>query len=182
MNFISAKPHLMKTCLIVASALLLTACAGTTARIEPARLSEVQKGVTTVAEITRQFGRPSVLSKNPDGTQTAMYVYTDPHTTGTAIVPLLANVPRDSVTFNFDTQGMLTDVKTTEANPAKPAVAEPNKPAPALSAQPVSASTAAPATTSAAQPAAPSAATTTPGNTNQWSLPGWLPSPTLENR
>ena len=100
----------MKTCLISTLLLVLTACAGTTARIEPAKLNEVQKGVTTVAEVTRQFGRPSVLSKNPDGTQTAVYIYNDPKTSGTTMVTLLANEPRDSVTFNFDTIGLLTDV------------------------------------------------------------------------
>jgi hypothetical protein len=172
----------MKICLIPLFFLLLTACAGTTARIEPAKLNEVQKGVTTVTEITRQFGRPSVLSKNPDGTQTAVYIYNDPKTTGTAMVTLLANEPRDSVTFNFDTKGLLTDVKTTEA---KPAAAEPAKSAPAASAQPVAASTA-PAATSSTQPAtaAQTAAKPAPSNTNsnKWSLPGWLPSPTIENR
>jgi outer membrane protein assembly factor BamE (lipoprotein component of BamABCDE complex) len=175
----------MKTCLIAALILLLTACAGTTARIEPAKLNEVQKGVTTVAEVTRQFGRPSVLSKNPDGTQTAVYIYNDAQTTGTAMVTLLVNEPRDSVTFNFDTKGLLTDVKTTEAN-RKPAAAEPAKTSPTASAQPAAANSPAPTATSSAQPAtaAPSAAKPAPGNTNsnKWSLPSWLPSPSIENR
>jgi len=174
----------MKIFAIAALSVLLTACAGTTARIEPAKLNEAQKGVTTVAEITRQFGRPSVLSKNPDGTQTAVYIYNDPQATGTAMVTLLANESRDSVTFNFDTKGLLTDVKTTEAN-RKPAATEPAKSAPTASTQPAVTGTA-PAATGSTQPATSAQTAAKPAtsntNSNKWSLPGWLPSPTIENR
>jgi len=110
--------------------LALAACAGTTAKIESAQLAEVQKGKTTVAEVVRQFGRPSVLSKNPDGSQTALYVFNEGGATGTTIVPLVASVPRDSATFYFDANGVLSDFKTTTRTAAdKPAVAETKTPA-----------------------------------------------------
>jgi outer membrane protein assembly factor BamE (lipoprotein component of BamABCDE complex) len=139
----------MKTCLIAAMSLILTACAGSSPRIDPARLSELQKGQTTVAEIVRQFGRPGILSKNPDGTQWALYVHSDGQSV-TTMVPLLATAPVDSVTFYFDTNGVLTDYKTRQADPGKTTQTTTNKP--------------------------------TPGNVNTFNLPGWLPSPTIQNR
>ena len=137
----------MKTYLIAALSLALTACAGSSPRIDPARLNELQKGQTTVAEVVRQFGRPSVLLKNPSGTQTAIYVHNDGQS-GTTMVPLVAVDPADSVTFYFDTNGVLTDYKTTQAKAAsraastegaatmqsssdKPAQGNPTKTAPA---------------------------------------------------
>lgn len=108
----------MKTYLIAALSLALTACAGSSPRIDPARLNELQKGQTTVAEVVRQFGRPSVLLKNPSGTQTAIYVHNDGQS-GTTMVPLVAIDPADSVTFYFDTNGVLTDYKTTQAKASR---------------------------------------------------------------
>jgi outer membrane protein assembly factor BamE (lipoprotein component of BamABCDE complex) len=163
----------MKTCLIAALSLTLTACAGTTARIEPDRLNQVQKGQTTVAEVVRQFGRPSVLSKNPDGTQSALYVYNDGTSRGTTIVPLVTTVPRDSVTFYFDTNGVLADLKTTQAaaGNAAPAAA---KSAPAEADKTTQASSNKPAPPAADKPA--------PGTANTWSLPSWLPSSSEQRR
>ncbi len=177
----------MKISLIAALSLALAACAGTTARIEPARLSQVQKGQTTVAEIVREFGRPSVLSRNPDGTQSALYVYNNGTSGGTTIVPLVATVPRDSVTFYFDTNGVLTDLKTTQADAGKPAPAE-TKAAPAeTKAAPADAGKPAQTVASRPQPAADKAAPATANKPPQgagttWSLPSWLPSSTDQVR
>jgi outer membrane protein assembly factor BamE (lipoprotein component of BamABCDE complex) len=171
----------MKTCLIAALSLTLMACAGTTARIEPTRLNEVQKGQTTVAEVVRQFGRPSVLLRNPDGTQSALYVYNEGPSSGTTIVSLVTTVPRDSVTFYFDTKGVLTDLKTTQANAGKPAPAEAN-PAPAEVNKTTQATANKPAPASSEKPAPASATKTPQGNSNTWSVPGWLPSSSERQR
>ncbi len=114
----------MKTCLIAALSLALMACAGSSPRIDPARLNELQKGQTTVAEVVRQFGRPSVLSRNPSGTQTAIYLHGDGQSGTTTMVPLISTAPVDSVTFYFDTNGVLTDYKTAHANASKPALTD----------------------------------------------------------
>jgi outer membrane protein assembly factor BamE (lipoprotein component of BamABCDE complex) len=167
----------MKIWLIAALSLLLMACAGTTARIEPARLKEVQKGHTTVTEIVSQFGRPSVLSRNPDGTQTALYVYNDGQSSGTNIVPLIASTPRDAVTFYFDTNGVLTDMKSTQANA--------NAPAPAVTRVEPATAKSAPAEPNKSTPAAsgkPAPNTEKPASSDKWSLPSWLPSSSEQKR
>jgi hypothetical protein len=144
----------MKTFLIAALGLLLMACAGSAPRIDPARIAALQIGQTTVDEVVRQFGRPSVLSKNPDGTQSARYLYGGDGQSGTTMVPLLASTLADSTIFYFDTKGVLTEYKTTQASAVAPAEAA--KPA---ATQAVAAKPAPPVTSS--KPAPPSTVTTT---------------------
>jgi len=173
----------MKNCLIAALSLALIACAGSSPRIDPARLNELQKGQTTVADVVRQFGRPSVLSRNPGGTQTAIYLQSDGQSGTTTMVPLVSTVPVNSVTFYFDTNGVLTDYKTTQANANKPALTDGARTTQAGSdkpAQPITANT---------TPADPGKTTqtdtskATPGNASTWSFPSILiPSATKENR
>lgn len=168
----------MKIVTIAALVLALAGCAGTTPRIDPARLSEVQKGKTTVAEVLRQFGNPSVLSKNTDGTQWAIYLHGDPQSEGTSIVPLAGITPRDSVTFYFDARGVLTDIKATEAGSG-------HAPSQAKAASP-EAGDASPKPGSS-QPAKtevrpPTPAGNAPQSGSRSSRPGWLPPSTIENR
>lgn len=181
----------MKTVLVVMLSLVLAACAGTTPRIDPARLSEVQKGKTTVDDVVRQFGKPSVHSRNTDGTQSATYVHGDPRSSESTVVPLIATTPRDSVAFYFDAKGLLTDVKTTQATASDPAAAQAKAATPAAPAgannpaTPATAGNVAPSstgTTKSGTTAPAPAGTTPPGETRSWSLPGWLPPPTTQNR
>jgi len=163
----------MKTVLAIALTALLTACAATTPRIEPARLNAVEKGRTTAAEVMRQFGTPTLHSKNPDGTQSATYVHGDQRSGSTSIVPLMAVGSRDSVTFYFDARGLLTDVKTTQAVARSTAAAARSSAAPG-------AGSAVPGQTTATRPTAD--ADSSPGESRTWWLPDWLPPSTIQNR
>ncbi len=154
----------MTRCLIVALSLALASCAASSPRIDTARFSELQKGRSTVAEVVGKFGRPSVLSKNPDGTQTAIYVHDDGQSM--AMIPLVATMPVDSSTFYFDGGGVLTDFKIKLVHAEKTAPADTTKSMQSTSEKPDS-----PATTK-----------TTPGNSNSWSFRGLLPSSTTGNR
>jgi hypothetical protein len=117
----------MKTLFVAALSLTLIACAASAPRIDPARISELHKGQTTVDEVVRQFGRPSVISRNPDGTQSATYLHGGDGQSGTTMVSLLAANPVNSTTFYFDDKGVLTDYKIKQAD--KPAPAEAATPA-----------------------------------------------------
>jgi hypothetical protein len=183
----------------LAAIALLAGCAATGPAIEPAQLAAFQKGKTTQADVVRQFGRPSINSKNMDGTQTSAYLQPDAGTEAGSVISLMsaiagrptANV--DSVIFEFDTKGILTDYRTTQSNPAAAAsvpatpaqpvpvgTAQPAQPAPSGSIQPAqstagtgsapstAAQAAKPATTAAPRPPA------TPKRTD--GLPSWLPS------
>lgn len=156
--------------------IVLTACVATTPRIEESRLREVRAGETSYADIVKRFGTASLVSKNPDGTSFATYVYADPDANPKEIVPLVAGVFRDSVTFHFDTKGFLSDVKTTSRSGGQEtlpvAAAETGTThAPARGAGAASASTSAPA---------PSARSKSGGFL--WRIPDWLPAAPRENR
>lgn len=161
----------MKSLLLVLLAVALSACVATTPRIDPGRLVEVHRGKTTVQQVVKQFGTPSIVSRNPDGTQFATYVHADPGADPKAVVPLVAGVMRDSVTFHFDTRGLLTDVKTTSRSGAEQSVA-----------QPMASKAASPGGTST--PTASPAPVAGHAQPNKWSwkLPEWLPAKSRENR
>lgn len=169
----------MKTYLIAALSLALTACAGSSPRIDPARLNELQKGQTTVAEVVRQFGRPSVLLKNPSGTQTAIYVHSDGQS-GTTMVPLVAIEPADSVTFYFDTNGLLTDYKTTQAKASRAASTEGAGTMQSSSDKPVQANTAKTAPADSGRTTQTNTDKTTPAKS--WFPDILIPSATKQNR
>jgi hypothetical protein len=119
----------MRFYLLAAFSLMLIGCASSGPKIDTSRLNEVRTGETTIAEVISRFGRPSILSKNMSGTQTAAYMYAEGRSDATAFVLLVgaltgtANANVDSVVFHFDVNGVLTDYKTTQANAEKPALA-----------------------------------------------------------
>jgi hypothetical protein len=182
----------------LAAIAMLAGCAATGPAIEPAQLAAFQKGKTTQADVVRQFGRPSINSRNMDGTQTSAYLQPDAGAETGSVISLMsaiagrptANV--DSVIFEFDTKGVLTDYRITQSNPAAASVpATPAQPAPVGSAppaQPAPAGSIQPAQPAAGPGTAPSTATqsakpataaaprppATPKRTD--GLPGWLPS------
>jgi hypothetical protein len=156
-----------------ASVILLGACVATTPRIEEARLGEVRAGTTSYPQIVKHFGTPSLLSKNPDGTSFATYIYADPGAKGNTVVPLVAGVHRDSVTFYFDARGLLADVKMTSRSGAEARLMQ----------ETVDAS---PTGAVAATGAASTTSTVPAGSTKPrgwiWRLPDWLPAAPRENR
>src|SRR5215218_7662244 len=108
----------MKPASVIFLTAILAACAASSPRIDPARMSALKAGQTTFEDVVRQFGRPSVVSSNVDGTKSAIYLYDKPGETGTTMVPLLSTSPADSTTFYFDPKGVLTDYKNKETERA----------------------------------------------------------------
>lgn len=162
----------MAACLV-----LLAGCASSGARIDTARLTEVRKGQTTVAEIVNKFGRPNVLSKNWDGTQTAVYASGEEGTGAAGALPLLgvlaAGGGSDAVVFYFDTRGVLTDYRTSQGagiSTAAPAQTHTNAPA---SVQPNAGGLTQSAGATTATPRSTPAA---PARKSSDGLPFWLPS------
>ena len=96
----------MKKLLAAALIAVLSGCITNGPKIDSARLEEFRVGQTTATQIFSQFGRPNFLSKNMDGTQTAVYVHA-----GTA----------ETVTFSFDDRGVLSELKYRPPGAARPA-------------------------------------------------------------
>lgn len=101
----------------------LFGCAAGAPKIDEATLNELERGRTTLAQVIGRFGRPSVLSRNIDGTQTAAYMHAGGRSSTPAVVPLIAamagksSANLDATIFSFDTGGVLTDYNQTRAGP-----------------------------------------------------------------
>jgi hypothetical protein len=157
--------------------LALCGCASTGAKIDTAQLNEVRKGQTTVTEIVKRFGRPNVLSKNWDGTQTAAYANTGGGSDSGTMMPLMGAMVAgtggvDSVIFYFDANGVLADYKSTQVAQI---------PANAAGPLPKDADAAASMQTSTGKPAAVRG-DTAPKDGGRFSLPSWLPSEIRDTR
>lgn len=132
----------MKLCIPAVLTLLLLGCVSSQVKIDASQLAELQKGKTTVNDVINRFGRPTVLSRNMDGTQTAAYMQAEGRSDASGFVPLMTSIMTDressvaSVTFYFDGNGVLTSYRNTqppeEAAPAAQATSTPQNAAPAV--------------------------------------------------
>ena len=169
----------MKTILLTAVIVALSGCASSGTQIDAGQLNEVRKGQTTVTDILKRFGRPDFLSKNWDGTQTAAYANTEGRPDGPTLLPLIGAVVTgggsrvDSVVFYFDTNGVLTDYKSTQSATSRPAQAG--------VAVPVQMVSDAPAQNRIDNPAAKRPDTVLKNN-GPSKLPWWLPSEIRDTR
>jgi hypothetical protein len=170
----------MRIYLLAALVLTLTGCASGGPRIEAAQLSQLQKGETTVTEVIKRFGRPSILSKNMDGTQTAAYLHAEDRSDVAAMVPLMgalagkADADVDSVIFSFDTKGILRDYKTTESRRGTPVAVDAGKPMQGERATQAGSMQPEPPTQQEKKAAAPAP--------KPWTIQTWQPSRQVENR
>jgi hypothetical protein len=178
----------------ILTALLLTAslagCAGSGLKFDPGQLGTLQRGQTTASEIYQRFGRPDLLSRNMDGSQTAVYLHADEAGTGSATTIL-----------SMDEKGTLREYKTTtrasgsktlsEMVPAERSTGRQiyERPSPAATAPSTAAPAAATITTAAPAPAAtttssapPAAAKPQPRSWSIFDVPSFLPSATKDPR
>ena len=141
----------MKNLLAAALLAALFGCASNGPKIDAAKLGENRVGQTTANEIYSRFGRPNFLSKNIDGTQSAVYVHAEDGNGG-AVGPVVGSLTgtTETVTFSFDDKGVLTAYQYTPAGATRQAPAA----AAAGNAQPAAAAATAPG-------AAPNAAAAT---------------------
>ena len=116
----------MRLCLSALLTLGLVACAADASKIEETTVNDMRQGQTTLAQVVGRFGRPSILSHNIDGTQTAAYVHGDPQSGSPAVIPLIAALAGkssanvDSIIFSFDAAGILSDYKQTRVQAPAP--------------------------------------------------------------
>jgi outer membrane protein assembly factor BamE (lipoprotein component of BamABCDE complex) len=203
--------NIMRKLLLAAALLALAGCAATGPGIEPGQVTVMQKGKTTFNDVVRQFGKPSLNSKNMDGTRTAIYLQPGDDEPG-AVVSLMTAISgtklatRETVTFEFDEKDVLTDYRWKQATPAQApspaAAAQPYPSAPSGATQPAAAAGSPSATPGTAQPtpqltqgvagkpvtpattsSAPRPAPTpAPAKKRSDGLPGWLPSGNYDPR
>ncbi|USG63175.1 hypothetical protein NBZ79_09320 [Sneathiella marina] len=62
--------------------LILVGCAWQGREIDIASINKIENGVTTEAEIVREFGKPTFVSPKPDNGEKLGYIYTVSRVTG----------------------------------------------------------------------------------------------------
>jgi len=101
--------------------LALAGCISTGPRIDADQLTGLQKGKTTIANVTARFGKPTSSVKSPDGSQTLVYYHSEARPDATTFIPIIGGMVGDvshsmhSVIFEFDANGVLTDYKIADA-------------------------------------------------------------------
>ena len=108
-------------CFLPVLLLALAGCFSTGPRIDAGQLAEVEKGKSTIADVTRRFGKPTSSVKYPDGSQTLVYYNTEVRADAATFIPLVGSMvggasnTMHSVIFEFDPKGVLADVKIADA-------------------------------------------------------------------
>lgn len=101
-------------------ALSVAACASSGVKVGQDKMSTLQKGRTTYAEVMQGFGRPSGSTLNSDGTRTISYNYFGYQTRPENFIPIVgsflggADMEHTNVTMSFDRNGVLRDFTSTE--------------------------------------------------------------------
>ena len=108
---------------ILASA-LLAGCASSGTKVDPRVVSTFQPGITTIAEVEAQLGKPNASTRLPDGSIQIVYAYTHSQGSGSWI-PFVgvfrghadANTVTESLTF--DQTGLFVQAasSTSQAQP-----------------------------------------------------------------
>ena len=63
-------------------------CATTGSNFDESKVSEIKKGQTTEADLTRMFGPPENRSTNSEGTTTLSWMYYETTTKGASFIPI----------------------------------------------------------------------------------------------
>jgi outer membrane protein assembly factor BamE (lipoprotein component of BamABCDE complex) len=106
--------------LIAASALFAGGCASSSygTKLDNNKVTQIQKGVTTRAQVEQMFGSPVNISLMGDGRRTMMYSYTESntHADGTNFIPVynMFHHSASGTTHNQQLQVILTKADIVE--------------------------------------------------------------------
>ena len=98
---------------VIAFAALLSACAAAGVQVTEDQLSFLKPGHTTVSEVVATLGPPTMQMRNPDGTRTISYVYSEAQTRPETFVPFVGafvggvDMRSNLVMLQFDGDGLL---------------------------------------------------------------------------
>ena len=111
----------MRYLIMVLAALFLSACAsGAGKKIDQDKFSHFVKGKTTYAEVVRELGEPSTVTRNADGSKMAMYSYGQTRVKPQTYIPIVGSfiggTEMDTQTslVYFDKKGVLTNYSASE--------------------------------------------------------------------
>lgn len=92
-------------------AVMVAACAATGVQITEEQLSFLEPGKTTINDAVAKLGSPNLMMRNPDGTRTISYVYSEAQARPETFIPIVgafvggADVRSNVVMLQFDGAG-----------------------------------------------------------------------------
>lgn len=103
----------MKRTLIILLCAIVSACAAAGVQVTEQQLSFLVPGKTTIAETVSILGQPNMNTRNPDGSRTISYVYSEAQTRPETFVPIVGafiggmDIRSNVVMIQFDQEGHL---------------------------------------------------------------------------
>lgn len=100
----------------VCAVLLVVGCAATGVKVTEAQLAQLKRGVTTVEEVTAQFGQPTSRVRMNDGSTLIQYIYAEASARAASFIPIVGafaggtDVRASTATLRFDPSGKLSEV------------------------------------------------------------------------
>lgn len=91
--------------------LLLTGCVTTGTKIDPTVVSSFQPGVTTLEQAEAKLGQPNSVTKQSDGSTTAVYTFAHGQASGSSYIPVVgafvghSDVQSQITELSFDKNG-----------------------------------------------------------------------------
>jgi outer membrane protein assembly factor BamE (lipoprotein component of BamABCDE complex) len=89
-------------------------------KVDSSQLTKFTVGQTTYDQVTASLGRPSTLQTRSDGSRTAAYSHLSASPRAATFIPIVgafaggADVHSETVVFQFDRRGVLTDYTTSQ--------------------------------------------------------------------
>ena len=102
----------------VALALLLSGCASSGREIDVQKASQIQKGVSTKADVKRLVGEPQQIANDSEGNQTWTYTYVRATAKGTSFIPIAGafmggvDTQNQTLTVKFNPQGTVSFIES----------------------------------------------------------------------
>lgn len=87
-------------------AVVLSGCASAGRKIDQTSVDKLQKGVSTQADVRSAIGSPEQITKDSDGNETWVYIYTRSQVKGTTFIPIVG-----AFAGGVDTQSQSTVIK-----------------------------------------------------------------------
>lgn len=109
----------MKTVLVVAAALTLSACFATGKKVTQEQVSQFHKGKTTYQEVITSLGAPTNSTLHSDGSRSISYSYAQSQASAASFIPYVGGLiggresEHTSVYMTFDKNDVLTDYAAT---------------------------------------------------------------------
>ena len=112
----------MRYLIMSLAVLLLSACASSQVgkKVDQDKFSYFVKGKTTYAEVVRELGEPSSVTRNSDGSKTATYMFVQSKVKLQTYIPVVGSFIGGTETetqtslVDFDKKGLLTNYSANE--------------------------------------------------------------------